>query len=218
MNFRERHCTGDATLYLADCLDIVSHLTSVDVLITDPPYGVDFKGKITKHSRASGGYIGGDSDIGPRAVRLALENCARGLVFCGTRLLFSYPEPYEIGFVYTPSGAGRGRWGFTVGNPVLFYGKATKHGIRSPNGFSSFALASDDRHPCSKPIEWMDWAVGKATLPGETVCDPFMGSGTTGVSAINAGRKFIGIEIEKAYFDIACERIDQAQRQQRLFA
>ena len=59
------------------------------------------------------------------------------------------------------------------------------------------------------------WLVNRVTLLGETVLDPFMGSGTTGVACANLGRKFIGIEIEPKYFDIACKRIEEAQRQQR---
>ena len=65
----------------------------------------------------------------------------------------------------------------------------------------------------------MMWCLQEArTEPGETILDPFMGSGTTGVACANLGRKFIGIEIERQYFDIACERIEAAYAQQRLFA
>lgn len=71
-------------------------------------------------------------------------------------------------------------------------------------------------HPTQKPISLMRWCVNKTV--GETVLDPFMGSGTTGVAALEAGRKFIGIELEPRYFDMACERIENAQRQERLFA
>jgi site-specific DNA-methyltransferase (adenine-specific) len=63
----------------------------------------------------------------------------------------------------------------------------------------------------------MEWLVNRASRSGETILDPFMGSGTTGVACANLGRKFIGIEIEPKYFDIACERIRAAQAQQRLF-
>jgi DNA modification methylase len=59
--------------------------------------------------------------------------------------------------------------------------------------------------------------VARATRPNETVLDPFMGSGTTGVACANLGRKFIGIEIEEKYFDIACKRIEIAYSQPRLF-
>ena len=71
-------------------------------------------------------------------------------------------------------------------------------------------------HPTQKPIGVMKWCIGH--LPhGETILDPFMGSGTTGVAAVQMGRDFIGIEREAKYFDIACRRIEQAQRQGDLF-
>ena len=70
-------------------------------------------------------------------------------------------------------------------------------------------------HPTQKPVALMEWCINQ--VDAETICDPFMGSGTTGVACMNLGRKFIGIEIERKYFDIACERIDQAQRQVRMF-
>jgi DNA modification methylase len=71
-------------------------------------------------------------------------------------------------------------------------------------------------HPVAFPVALPARCISSATKPGDTVLDPFMGSGTTGVACMNLGRKFIGIEIERKYFDIACERIDQAQRQVRL--
>lgn len=73
-------------------------------------------------------------------------------------------------------------------------------------------------HPTQKPRRLMNELVGLFTLPGQTVLDPFMGSGTTGVSCVSLGRPFVGIEINPAYFDLACERIENAQRQEALFA
>jgi DNA modification methylase len=70
-------------------------------------------------------------------------------------------------------------------------------------------------HPTQKPVALLRWCIDFTV---GTVLDPFMGSGTTGVACANLGRKFIGIEIERKYFDIACERIDNAYRQKRLFA
>ena len=74
------------------------------------------------------------------------------------------------------------------------------------------------KHPCEKPVPLMEHIVGTSTKGPQTILDPFMGSGTTGVACMNLCRKFIGIEIEPKYFDIACERISQAQKQGRLFA
>ena len=77
----------------------------------------------------------------------------------------------------------------------------------------------NSEHPCPKPIGFMRKLVGRMTPSvDDVVLDPMMGSGTTGVACANLGRKFIGIEIERKYFDIACERIDNAYRQKRMFA
>jgi len=83
--------------------------------------------------------------------------------------------------------------------------------ISSPVGRVNFG------HPTEKPIDVMNWTVKESRTSG-VILDPYAGSGTTGVAAIGAGRPFIGIEIEPKYFDIACERIENAQRQERLFA
>jgi DNA modification methylase len=72
-------------------------------------------------------------------------------------------------------------------------------------------------HPTQKPVTVMEWAIRQCKKDPMTILDPFMGSGTTGVACANLGRKFIGIEIEEKYFDIACERITAAQAQGRLF-
>jgi site-specific DNA-methyltransferase (adenine-specific)/modification methylase len=71
-------------------------------------------------------------------------------------------------------------------------------------------------HPTQKPVGLMEWCIKRAGEP-QTILDPFMGSGTTGVACMNLGRQFIGIEREPKYFDIACRRIEDAQRQARMF-
>jgi site-specific DNA-methyltransferase (adenine-specific) len=84
-------------------------------------------------------------------------------------------------------------------------------------GFGHGGMTNE--HPTTKPIALMKELVALFTMASaSSVLDPFMGSGTTGVACMNLGRKFIGIEIEPKYFDIACERIENAQRQERLFA
>lgn len=98
-------------------------------------------------------------------------------------------------------------------------GPHSSDGERSPqNVISCPTLTGDDKdHIAEKPIEVMDWILS-VTKPGSVVLDPFMGSGTTGVSCMNLSRKFIGIELLPVNFDIACERIENAQRQERLIA
>jgi DNA modification methylase len=72
-------------------------------------------------------------------------------------------------------------------------------------------------HPTEKPLSLMRELISLFTKPGETICDPFMGSGSTGVAAISLGRKFIGIEREQAYFDLACRRVAKSLKQTDLF-
>ena len=87
------------------------------------------------------------------------------------------------------------------------------------DSFSSVEPAEKNGHPCPKPIRQMIWMVNRMTRnKDDSILDPFMGSGTTGVAAIQLGRKFIGIEREPKYFDIACKRIEQAVAQGQLFA
>ena len=81
---------------------------------------------------------------------------------------------------------------------------------------SVLASGKEADHPCPRKLEHVDWLVRK--WGGDVVLDPFMGSGTTGIAAMRDGRSFIGVEIEPKYFDIACQRIENAQRQERLFA
>ena len=72
-------------------------------------------------------------------------------------------------------------------------------------------------HPTQKPVALMQWCLEQVTQPGATILDPFMGSGTTGVACVKTGRNFIGIEIDESYFNIAQQRIEDAQRQMPLF-
>lgn len=195
------------TIYHGDCREVVPHVTA-DVLITDPPYGVEFRGKHSKWSQPTGGYIGDDdADIGPAVVSLTLPLVQRAAVFSGIRQMFSYPKPVDVGSVFNDSGAGFGPWGYVCFHPVLFYGKATTN--KRPASLRSYELANGMGHPAAKPMGWMRWAVNLASEPGETILDPFMGSGTTLRAAKDLGRRAIGIEREERYCEIAVQRLGQ---------
>jgi len=200
-----------------DCLDVLRQLPDgcVDAVITDPPYGVDFQGKGTKHTVRSGeGYISGDDrSIGPAVVTECLRVAKRMAVIAPAANLFDYPRPVEVGSFFCPSGAGLGRWGFIMTHPILYYGKcpylATGQGHR-PNSLMSYALSEKNGHPCPKPLEWMRWLIRKVSLPGELIIDPFGGSGTTAAAAMREGRKCLLIEKEAAYIDIIRNRLSEA--------
>jgi site-specific DNA-methyltransferase (adenine-specific) len=214
---------GNATLYLGDCLEVLPTLPKVDAVITDPPYGVNL-GSDPSHVIGNRPYEGfTDSPENVRdnvvpAIRLALSLAQRAIVTPGTRCAWLYDAPDELGAIYFPAGAGFSRWGFTCSQPILFYGKdpyMPRH--KKPNSVHCTETAEKSGHPCPKPVGLMRWLVDRSSQVGDVVCDPFMGSGTTGVACMQLGRAFIGIEREPKYFDIACRRIEQAQKQGALF-
>jgi len=218
---------GDATLLLGDCRDLLPGIGAVDAVVTDPPYGVGFSGSTTKHSAKHGETYTqfhdtreNVSDIIVPAVTAALSKAKCGIITPGIACMFDYPEPRAVGWIYYPSGANSGPWGFVCGQPIFYYGKdpyLAKQLGRLPNCFASTEAAEQNGHPCPKPIKQMEWLVNRASLAGDTVLDIFAGSGTTGVACARLGRRFIGIEVEPRYFDIACRRIEAAQRQKDLF-
>jgi DNA modification methylase len=219
---------GDATLYLGDCLEILPTLGKVDAVVTDPPYGVGYEGSTTKHGHNGGSYASFEdtpemiAQVCVPAVRAAMALARGGVMTPGRANAHLYDPPRAMSAIFYPSGANAGPWGFVCSQPLFYYGKDPflARGLgRQPDGFSS--TEATDRsvdHPCPKPVKQVQWLVRRASFEGETVLDPFMGSGTTGVACAKLGRKFIGIEIEPRYFDIACKRIEEAYRQPRLFA
>jgi site-specific DNA-methyltransferase (adenine-specific) len=198
-------------MYLGDCLEILPTLPKVDAVITDPPYGVGLK--YESHDDSRNGYA---------------EWCARWFaacqaatagpigISCGVGNLQMWPSADWVLCWNKPNSMGRAATGWNTWEPVLVYGKIA--GVRTHDSFSVAVVPQIDTgdHPCPKPVGWGVEVLKRLTAEGAVVCDPFTGSGTTGVAAIKTGRSFIGIEIEPKYFDIACERIENAQRQTSL--
>lgn len=208
-------------LVLGDAMDAIDEIDpeSVDVVITDPPYGVGFSGKATKHTKKTGVGYGFDDDVVymKACILPVVEQCisrfSRVIVTPGVRNMWLYPAPTDMGAVFCPSGAGSGKWGFCCVHPILYYGDCPylKDGKGSqPNSFSSTESAVKNGHPCPKPVGWMRWLVNRTSREGETVLDPFMGSGTTGVACMRDGRNFIGVEINPKFHAIAERRIREA--------
>lgn len=220
--WRRKEVIGDCTLYLGDCLEILPTLGKVDAVVTDPPYGVrlgeDGPTAIGKTAYASfedtPEYI---KTVCVPVIEMCVELFGRAVLTPGNRNCFSYPQPSEIGAIFNPAGAGFSRWGFTTSQPILYYGKDPHSPKKKPQAVYSTELSEKNGHPCPKPIKLMKWMVDRGSLPGETVLDPFMGSGTTGVACVKLGRSFIGIEIDEGYFNIAVDRIKKAYAQPDFF-
>jgi DNA modification methylase len=196
---------GNATLYLGDCLEILPTLPKVDAVITDPPYGIGFGASHTKWS-ANRGVVLGEWDAAIPSVSFLLTIAPEIIIWGGER----FSLPISRGWL---------TWVKPDAAPTFASTEFAWTNKDVPARHFSYAIGAVNAervgHPTQKPEALMRWCVAKTT---GTVLDPFMGSGTTGVACMNLGRKFIGIEIEPKYFAIACERIANAQRQERLFA
>jgi DNA modification methylase len=207
---------GDCTLYLGDCLEILPTLPAgaVDAVVTDPPYnlGIDY-GLLTNDSRSdylewSKKWFGFIESINLVAISCGVANVS---TWC------SIKPPDWILCWHKSFSVSHGAFGFSNWEPVLIYGKTGKHERQSDYFHATFIKdKSTNGHPCPKPIKWGVGILTITTDNGNTILDPFMGSGTTGVACVQTGRKFIGIEIDEKYFDIACKRIEKAQQQIRM--
>ena len=220
LSFR-REIIGDATLWLGDCREIFDLLPAVDAVVTDPPYGIAYEsGHATEALWAAGGTIVGDSTVAARDF-VAQWSAPRPALFLGSGRAPRPPNTRTV-LVWDKGGAlGMGAldipWKpdheeiYVLGKG--FIGTRDSGSVlRCPPVQS---MAKNGRlHPTEKPVALMETLVAK--VPG-TVLDPFMGSGSTAVACAKLGRRFIGIECEPKYFDIACKRIDEAHRQPRLF-
>lgn len=227
--FRVEHI-GSATLYCGDCREVLPTLSGIDAVITDPPYGVDLgehlgaKDGRKDHVLVKGAYASYEDtsdnflNVVVPAIRQAIAMAKRSLVFCAGHNAWLLPQADVVGGVYLPAACGRNKWGYASLAHCLLYGQAPDlHLGAKHTAYRSTESAPKIAHPCPKPDGWMAWAVDLASRKGEVVLDPFAGSGSTGVAAARQGRSFVGIEIEPAYFDLACQRIEQAQRQGDLF-
>lgn len=204
---------GDCTLYLGDCRDILPTLGRVDAVVTDPPYGIGKDGQI-KTTGGNGGrkayeFLGWDSVRPPPEVFDLIKSAANQHIIWG-------------GNYFADLLPATGKWlvwdkGQRINQSDGELAWTSFDGALRIYTLNRVALMTDGaEHPTQKPVALMQWCL--SFLPdAQTILDPFMGSGTTGVACVNLGRKFIGIEREPKYFDIACKRIAETYKQPRLF-
>lgn len=220
---------GDATLFLGDCRDVLPTLQRVDAVVTDPPYGIGFK--YETHVDDPEDYPDFIWPIIQAAERLVnpggavfvwqaspnIHNFSQWFprkwrLFCAAKN-FVQMRPTAMQFAYDPVLAwwvdGKKPWAAGTASRD-FHVANTAPIIATPDNI-------ERQHPCPRPLDQMIHVVEQWCEPASIVLDPFMGSGTTGVACAKLGRKFIGIEIEPKYFDIAYRRIEQAYKQPDMF-
>ena len=211
MGLKHKEIIGDATLYLGDCKDILPDLEMVDAVVTDPPYGINIQ------------KIWGKSDFGykqfenkewdkirpNKTIIKQLIKKSENQIIWGGNYFTDYLPPTMRWLIWD-----KGQRNFTLADFEMAWTSQDK-ASRIFNYPRAKRMQDGKQHPTQKPLALMDWCL--SFLPdSKIIFDPFMGSGTTGVSSINLGKKFIGIEKEKDYFEIACKRISEAERQGNL--
>ena len=206
---------GDCTLIRGDCMDVLPTLGRFDAVITDPPYGIglDYSESFKDSSIDLKNLVDGFMPL-----CLAIADVVS--ITPGNLNQYFYPKPTWTLCWFNRAGSGSGPWGFSCWQPILCYGKdpylQARKG-RRPDFIEWSEAAEKNGHPCPKPTLFMSQWITRVNIAG-SILDPFMGSGTTGVAAVQLGRSFTGIEREAKYFDIACRRIEQAYAQGQLFA
>jgi site-specific DNA-methyltransferase (adenine-specific) len=212
---------GDATLYLGDCREILPTLPGSKAIVSDVPFGMNYRrhgnncgpNSISSTRKVQVQKITGDAaPFDPSHLLCAEEVCLIGAEWFYDRL---------------PAGGAFNVW--NKRGPYKPMDQADGHLIwvnqKSPLRILEMVwrgicrtteVNSKIEHPTQKPIALMEWCIQQ--IKANLICDPYMGSGTTGVAAIELGRKFIGIEIEPTYFEIACRRVAATVSQPTMFA
>lgn len=227
---------GNATLYRGDAREILADI-EVDVIVTDPPWD---------QAKGIAGADDPRGLFAACAPAIAKARCAAIQLGCYTDPCFCAPVAALMPFIHAcwlryvpPSYNGRV---LVEADVAYVYGKPPKsapgrrvlpamvastrreasesdfikrHG-RNRSSRQAAESVAKQAHPMPRCLKHVRWLMERHSDASDVVCDPFMGSGTAGVAAADLGRPFIGIEIDPEYFDLACERIDQAQRQQRI--
>ena len=207
---------GPCTLYHADCLEVLPTLTGVDAVVTDPPYGIAHPCNFSTRGRgrlaACNDWPDVHGDDGPfdPAWILALNRpavlwggnwFADKLPPTGGWLVWDKERPDELDQATCELA-----WTSCV--------KGVRRFRHLWHGMMKASEKGESYHPTQKPAALFAWVLSLRWFADvETVLDPYMGSGTTGVACIRTGRNFIGIDIDKGYFDIACDRIRRELQQ-----
>ncbi|MFZ3286574.1 MAG: site-specific DNA-methyltransferase [Telluria sp.] len=206
---------GGATLYCGACEEVLPLIGKVDAVITDPPYGIDYEnagGFCESSGWTKFEKLGWDKVKPERAIFEQLIAISRVQVIWGGNYFTDSLPPTMQWLVWD-----KGQRNFTLAD-CEFAWSSQNRAARIFNYARALALKDGKQHPTQKPIALMAWCIEQVKPNPQLILDPFLGSGTTGVAAIQLGRKFIGIEREPKYFEIACRRIEQAVAQGQLFA
>ena len=206
----KKEIIGNCELYLGDCLEILSELGKVNTVITDPVWP---NNSVPEFSHIDPYKLFADAwqyiDTTRAVIQMGCDS--------NPRILHPIQLPFfRVAFLEYALPHYKGRLLYT-GDIAYLYGKppASRKGNHAIPGrvMSTDTLGKEAEHPCPRKLSHVLWCVSRFSDEDDLVLDPFMGSGTTAVACINHGRRFIGIEINEKYFDIACKRIETTAAQ-----
>ena len=197
MAFR-KEIIGDCTLYLGDCMDILPTLGKVDAVVTDPPYGIGIAANPFRQKHEKKEWDNSLPDL------TKLPSCPT-IIWGGNYFPLSPTQGFLIWDKVQPQDFSSAQVEFAWTNQA-----------KPAKLFRRHVVSYEKHHPTTKPLELMIFCI-EWLGDHETILDPFMGSGTTGVACAKMGRKFIGIELDEDYYNIACRRVEQAYAQPDLF-
>ena len=209
-------------LLLGDCLEVLPMLGAVDAVVTDPPYGIALN---TDNNRFSGGHnpshrgrFGGTGKGAPIANDHKPFDPSFLTAYGKEQIIWGwhcFPDKLPAGSCLIWIKRLDAAFGSFLSDAETAW-HSRGHGVYCFRDLSNNAVTKTRAHPTQKPLRLMQWCVAKTR--GQTVCDPYMGSGSTALACIAEGRRFIGVELDPQHFDTACRRIEAAYAQPRLFA
>jgi site-specific DNA-methyltransferase (adenine-specific)/modification methylase len=201
---------GNATLYLGDCAEILPALSNIDAVITDPPYGIKRFEKGSLRFDKKGEYKDGikwDKKPPKEFFDMLLNVAPQSIIWGANNFELPTSEYFLVwDKQQTVDNFASAELAFTN---IKIPAKVFRYGIHQHNKI-------EKDHPTQKPVSLMEWCISFCK-DSNTICDPFLGSGTTGVACAKMGKTFIGIEKEPKYFEIACKRIELAYAQPDMF-
>ena len=200
--------TENGILYKGDCIEIMKQFPekSVDLILTDPPYGINKEYDIYKDTEEN--LINLIEQFMPEVLRIGKN----ALITSGIKNIHLYPKPYWIlAWIYNAT-VDMGKYGFTLWQPILAYGKdpylVNKKGRKLDIIKSSGVEKKLHKHPVPKPLKfWKKLLIRGSVFKDDLILDPFIGSGTTAIACEQLNRRWIGIEISKEYCEISKKRI-----------
>jgi site-specific DNA-methyltransferase (adenine-specific) len=209
-----------------DCLELMKSIPdgSVDMVLADPPYGMDYQ---SNRRTATDKFAKIENDTGLAWLDSFVSECHRVMsdnsaayVFCSWHKIDVFKQSFEqkfklkniIVWVKNNHGSGDLRGAYAPKHEFILYmhkGRSLFRDGRTPDVVMADKVSGSKMvHPTEKPIPLLEKFVANNSDEGDTILDPFMGSGTTGVAAKNLNRDFIGIELDPGYFAIAKDRIE----------